>query len=234
MRVLLDPANLIELNDLDEMFQQLAPLIAEFKARSEKAGRSWVIVVTSDHGELLGDHGYFRKCEPYEGSANIPFIIAGSPALGFKTGARNQQPVCLEDLLPTLLTLAHVGVPQGVDGLNLAPVLRNEAGVPREWLHFEHAPCYGVEQAFHALTDGRFKYIWRPLDGAEQLFDLVKDPHEEHDLSSQRAVVIWRQRLVQRLASRPEGFSDGKKLIAGRPYRALMKRPAQKAGETGK
>jgi arylsulfatase A-like enzyme len=217
---------------IEHLDEQLAPLIAEFKARSEKAGRSWVIVVTSDHGELLGDHGYFRKCEPYEGSANIPFIIAGSPALGFKTGARNQQPVCLEDLLPTLLTLAHVGVPQGVDGLNLAPVLRNEAGVPREWLHFEHAPCYGVEQAFHALTDGRFKYIWRPLDGAEQLFDLVKDPHEEHDLSSQRAVVIWRQRLVQRLASRPEGFSDGKKLIAGRPYRALMKRPAQKAGET--
>ena len=208
---------------IEQLDEQIAPLIAEFKARSERAGRAWIIVVTADHGELLGDHGYFRKCEPYEGSANIPFIIAGSPSLDFKPGTRNQQPVCLEDLLPTLLTLADVAVPKGVDGLNLTPVLRGETGVAREWLHFEHAPCYGPAQAFHALTDGHFKYIWRPLDGTEQLFDLEKDPHEEHDLAKTPAVKIWRQRLVQRLAGRPEGFSDGKKLIAGRPYRALMK-----------
>ena len=64
--------------------QSDSPLIHDFKARSEKAGRPWIIVFTSDHGEMLGDHGYFRKCEPYEGSANIPFIISGSPSLGFK------------------------------------------------------------------------------------------------------------------------------------------------------
>ena len=40
-----------------------------------------VIVVVADHGEMLGDHGYFRKCEPYEGSANIPLLIAGSTSL---------------------------------------------------------------------------------------------------------------------------------------------------------
>ena len=42
----------------------------------------------------------------------------------------------------------------------------------REWLHFEHAPCYSKAQAYHALTDGTHKYIWRPADGREQLFDL--------------------------------------------------------------
>ena len=72
---------------IEHLDNQISSLISEFKARSEKAGRSWIIVVTSDHGEMLGDHGYFRKCEPYEGSANIPFIISGSPALGFKTGS---------------------------------------------------------------------------------------------------------------------------------------------------
>jgi len=56
---------------------QISLLIQDFKARSEEAGRLWIIVVTSDHGEMLGDHGYFRKCEPYEGAANIPFIISG-------------------------------------------------------------------------------------------------------------------------------------------------------------
>ncbi len=209
---------------IEHLDEQVGPLVAEFKARSEQAGRAWVIVVTSDHGELLGDHGYFRKCEPYEGSANIPFIITGSPALGIKAGGRNGQPVCLEDLLPTLLALAHVKIPQGVDGLNLGPVLRGEAGVARAWLHFEHAPCYSKAQAFHALTDGRFKYIWRPEDGAEQLFDLEQDPREERDLARTAAVEPWRQRLVQRLAGRPEGFSDGKKLSAGCPYPAVQKK----------
>jgi arylsulfatase len=95
----------------------------------------------------------------------------------------------------------------------------------REWLHFEHAPCYSQEQAFHALTDGHFKYIWRPANGKEHLFDLEKDPREEHDLSKDARCIAtleaWRNRLVQRLAARPEGFSKNGRLITGRPYRAL-------------
>lgn len=209
---------------IEHLDAEIGPLVAEFKSRSEKAGRSWVVVVTSDHGEMLGDHGYFRKCEPYEGAANIPLIVAGSSSLGFKSGARCEQPVCLEDLLPTLVALAGLPTPEAVDGLDLAPALRGTGRIGRERLHFEHAPCYGPAQAFHALTDGRFKYIWRPADGSEQLFDLDQDPREEHDLSRTPAVGPWRARLVERLAGRPEGFSDGAKLIAGRAYAAVQKR----------
>ena len=205
--------------------EQIAPLMAEFKARSQKAGRPWLIIFTTDHGEMLGDHGYFRKCEPYEGSANIPFIVAGSPELGFKEGLRSQTPVCLEDIFPTLTDLAGIKTSTRLDGVTLTPVLRGEK-TTREWLHLEHAPCYSKEQAFHALTDGHFKYIWRPLDGTEQLFDLHRDPSEEHDLTkdvSQPATLeLWRNRLIQRLAQRPEGFTDGQKLIPGRPYPPLQ------------
>lgn len=208
---------------IEHLDHEVGPLIAEFRSRSEKAGRAWLVAVTSDHGEMLGDHGYFRKCEPYEGAANIPFIIAGSPALRLQQGARCDRPVCLEDLLPTLLELAQAPCPP-VDGRTLVPALRGQPSAVREWLHFEHAPCYGPAQAFHALTDGRFKYIWRPADGAEQLFDLTNDPREEHDLSGQPLVTTWRTRLVTRLAERPEGFSDGRRLISGRPYPALQKK----------
>ena len=210
---------------IEHLDDQISVLIRDFKARSEKTGRSWVIVVTSDHGEMLGDHGYFRKCEPYEGSANIPFIICGSPAMGFKSGLRIKQPVCLEDIMPTLLALAGTESSTRIDGINLVPVLRGRKQRIREWLHFEHAPCYSQEQAFHALTDGRFKYIWRPAHGKEQLFDLDKDIKEEHDLSNDTShstiLKKWRARLVQRLVNRPEGFSKGGKLIAGCPYNPL-------------
>jgi arylsulfatase A-like enzyme len=210
---------------IEHLDSQIASLIHDFKRRSEKAQRPWVIVFTSDHGEMMGDHGYFRKCEPYEGSANIPFVISGSPALRFRSGARTKQPVCLQDIMPTLLALAGAKIPSCVDGVNLVPTLRGDKQIIRAYLHFEHAPCYSKAQAYHALTDGHYKYIWRPTDGTEQLFDLDEDSREENDLSNdpsrQTTVQAWRERLVERLADRPEGFVEDGRLIAGRPYHPL-------------
>ncbi len=214
---------------IEQIDAQVAPLIAAFTARSERARRPWVIILCADHGELLGDHGYFRKCEPYEGSANIPFIVAGSSDLKFAAGLRPMSPVCLEDIMPTLLDLAAVAAPP-LDGVSLVSALRGATAPIRATLHFEHANTYGPAQAFHALTDGRFKYVWRPADGAGQLFDLATDPREERDLaraeSNRDAVAAWRARMVKQLANRPEGFSDGQQLIAGRPYPSVQKRPA--------
>ncbi len=109
-----------------------------------------------------------------------------------------------------------------MDGVSLVPTLRGQRASIRDQLHFEHAPCYGPGQGFHALTDGRHKFIWRPATGAEQLFDLANDPREERDLGAdpahETALAQWRTRLACRLATRPEGFSDGTRLIPGRPY----------------
>lgn len=213
---------------IEHLDAAIGPLVAKFKQRSERAGRPWLIIFTTDHGEMLGDHGYFRKCEPYEGAANIPLIVCGSASLGLAAGQRCGQPACLEDVLPTLLDLLGIPQPASVDGKSLVPVLQGRETVIREWLQLEHAPCYGAAQAFQALTDGRFKYIWRPADGTEQLFDLGTDPREEHDLAQSpaagSALETWRKRLIARLAPRPEGFSDGQRLVPGRPYPALFRR----------
>jgi arylsulfatase A-like enzyme len=220
---------------IDHIDAQIGKLIEEFKTRSRRAGRPWVIVFTSDHGEMLGDHGYFRKCEPFEGSANVPLLIAGSPGMGFQKELRIEEPVCLEDLMPTLLAMAGTNLPDHLDGVNLLPALRAEDGEIRDWLHFEHAPCYSAQQAFHALTDGEWKYIWRPLDGSELLFNLKQDPREEHDLSPNPAatqtLTQWRKRLVARLTDRPEQFVEDGQLVAGRPYKPLNAcRPDFRAG----
>jgi arylsulfatase len=210
---------------IEHIDEQIAGLIQDFKRRSEKAGRPWVIVFTADHGEMMGDHGYFRKCEPFEGSANIPFLIAGSPDLGFRPGLRLREPVCLADIMPTLLSLAGAAIPDHVDGTDLTPALRGKGTNTRECLHFEHAPCYSQAQAYHALTDGRCKYIWRPANGRELLFDLEEDPREERNLADdaahQKPLKSWRARLVKRLADSPEGFVRDGELIAGRPYNPL-------------
>lgn len=132
--------------------------------------------------------------------------------------------------MPTLLELARVERPPSVDGGSMVPSLRVKPVGMREWIHIEHAPVYAGSQAFHALIDRRYKYIWRPQEGREQLFDLQSDPQEVNDLAAEaghRALLgQWRARLVQRLAGRPEGFSDGRQLIAGRQYPPLS-RPAK-------
>ena len=66
------------------------------------------------------------------------------------------------------------------------------------------------------------KYIWHPQTGQEQYFDLAADPHELTDLirepEKQERISILRGHLIEALTGRPEGFTDGTKLIAGRPY----------------
>ena len=210
---------------IEHIDREMEKLVHAFITRSQDAGRPWVIILTSDHGEMLGDHGFFRKCQPYEAAANIPMIITGSPDLGFMPGKQIDRPVCLQDIMPTLLALGQASSPDHLDGVDLTASLRGGDDTLRDWLHFEHAPCYSDQQAYHALTDGRLKYIWRPFDGHEQLFNLSDDPQEEHDLSTvdgQRATLAtWRGRLAERLAQRPEGFSRDGKLIIGRPYPSL-------------
>jgi len=211
------------INHIDD---QLYWLLREFATKSRQAARPWIVVFTTDHGEMMGDHYFFRKCEPYEGSSRIPFLIQGSNDLELKAGLQYEGPVCLEDVMPTLLDCAGIPVPEGVDGESLLPVLRGEAGIKRSWLHGEHSPCYDEEQAYHFLTDGKLKYIWRPTSGTEQLFDLENDSRELHDLfgsgSHESEVLEWRRRLIERLKDRPEGFTDGDKLISGRPYDAVL------------
>lgn len=210
------------INHLDD---QLSRLMMELAATG--AAHNTVVIFTSDHGEMLGDHYLFRKCYPFEGSARIPMMINGPASLGFKSGQVCDRPVCLEDLMPTVLDLAGCEAPAGLDGRSLAPWLRGERDAAwREYIHGEHATCYRQEQANHYLTDGREKYVWMTHRGTELMFDLQKDPQELHNLAGDTAfdshLAMWRSRLMEILKGRPEGFTDGERLIAGRPYRPSL------------
>ena len=178
------------------------------------------ILFTSDHGEMLGDHYRFRKSTPYEGAAHIPFLLCG-PEIPPDTVCDGV--VGLQDVLPTFCELAEVEVPANVTGRSVLGLLRDEAWRP--YLHGEHAPSAPMNDGMHYLTDGTWKYIWFG-DGTEQLFDVRADQRELHDLCSTNAhqdrLQVWRGRLIEELKTRPEGFSDGHKLIAGRPYRPSL------------
>jgi arylsulfatase A-like enzyme len=184
-----------------------------------------VIVFTSDHGEMLGDHYRFRKSVAYEGAARVPFLVSAPPRFGIRPGTVTDVPATHADILPTVLDMLGLPVPDSVDGLSLYPHLRGEPPAAwREDLHIEHAPNH------QCLTDGHEKYIWWPADGREHLFDLRTDPNELYDLAldpqAGARVARWRERLVDRLRDRPEGFVVDGALCPGRPYGPLIPHPA--------
>jgi arylsulfatase A-like enzyme len=199
---------------------QIRRLLNPVDGVDSMTGGNTIVVLTSDHGEMLGDHYMWRKSVPYEGSARIPLLIRAPARFGLRARSVVDAPVCLEDIMPTLLEMAGADIPRTVEGRSLLPLMRGEKPDWRPHLHIEHAPLH------HTLTDGREKYIWHAGDGREQLFDLASDPTECHDLAARPEasgrVARWRSRLIEELDDRPEGFTDGKRLIAGRPYGAVM------------
>lgn len=176
-----------------------------------------VILFTSDHGEMMGDHHYFRKSLPYEGSAKVPFMLYDpGNRLNLKRGLQVDQVVEMRDIMPTLLEAAGIEIPGSVDGSSILPLCRGGAPEWREYIHGEHSLD---ELSNHYITDGRMKYIWFSQSGREQLFDLGKDPQELKDLADsplmKAELVKWRDILIMELDGREEGYSNGKALVAG-------------------
>jgi arylsulfatase A-like enzyme len=191
--------------------------------RQHRLFENTLIIFVSDHGDMLGDHHLWRKTYAYEGSAHIPLIVRLPRPLRERVCPRVEAPVGLQDIMPTILDAGGVPIPASVDGASLLPLIRDERVDWRPYIHGEHCTCYSEAQEMHYLTDGHWKYIWFPRLGAEQLFQIESDPSECTDLAadpdSTDILLHWRRTLVQVLAPREAGLTDGDHLVcqAGKP-----------------
>jgi len=170
-----------------------------------------IIVFTSDHGDMLGDHHHWRKTYAYEPSARVPFLVRLPDSMGGgKRGHVSNAPVELRDILPTFLDVAGIESPIELDGRSMVPLARADDSNARAFIDLEHDTCYGPRNHWSALTDGKTKYIFHARDGHEQLFDLTTDPGEERDLAGVASVASdlrqWRNRLIDHLAERGGEF----------------------------
>jgi arylsulfatase len=180
-----------------------------------------LIVFTSDHGDMLGDHHLWRKTYPYEGSARIPLFVRPPDGTPGERGRVLDAPVELRDILPTLWDAAGIAIDERrFDGRSLLGLIRGGAKGWREWIDLEHSRCYGEENRWSALTDGKWKYVLWAATGEEQLFHLAEDPGELRDLAPlaehEKELALWRAKLIEHLSVRGEGFVREGKLVAPR------------------
>jgi arylsulfatase A-like enzyme/Flp pilus assembly protein TadD len=153
-----------------------------------------LVVVTSDHGEALGDHGESTHgIFAYESTLKVPLILYYPPLL---TSRIVDAPVSHVDILPTILDAVGLPAPSGLRGRSLLP-LATASGEARTFTYFEAlsgslnrgwAPLAGV------VADGQ-KYIDLPIP---ELYDLQADPVEARNLAGARPEAVARLQALLR------------------------------------
>lgn len=182
-----------------------------------------IFLFVSDHGDMMGDHNWFRKGIPYEGSSRVPFFIydPGNLLKG-KKGKVFDEVLELRDIMPTLLDFAHISIPDSVEGLSLKDLIEERNSTWREYIHGEHS--FG-EDSNHYIVTKKDKFLWFSQRGEEQYFDLEKDPKELTNLIDseeyKERIAYLRKILIRELEGREEGYTDGNKLLKGHPVSTL-------------
>lgn len=184
--------------------------VAAFEANRTEAGEP-LVVLTSDHGEGLNDHGWlFHNRTTYEEEVRVPLIFRWRGRL--PAAKRSAQPAHLVDLYPTLLGLLGLAADEAIsgnesDGLDLSPWLIGDEPVRSERPLFLQRPYYSEGRPEltppargwgFGLREGRWKFFSAPEDGVIELYDLGEDPGEKRNLASERPDLV--ERFEDRLA----------------------------------
>ena len=142
-----------------------------------------IIIYTSDHGEMAGEHGVWWKQGWYEACTRVPLIFSlPQHRKGTMTSRIRQTPVALVDLFPTICSLAGVNYPGGLDGIDLCAAITGDTPpADRPIVCDNLMPRWGRGTEFRMVRQGSYKYV-RFREAPALMFDLANDPMEQVNL----------------------------------------------------
>lgn len=144
-----------------------------------------VIIFSSDNGFYLGERGFAGKWYPHEVSIRVPLVVYDPRLPPELRGQRRQEMVLSIDLAPTVLELAGLPIPEGMQGRSLVPLLRGEKPPWREEFYYEHLFEHALIPKTEGVRTQRWKYFRYLVDPPfEELYDLQTDPHEAKNLAA--------------------------------------------------
>jgi choline-sulfatase len=134
-----------------------------------------IVVYSSDHGEMAGEHGCWQKTKFYDAAARVPLIIKWPKVV--PQGSRIDDLVGLVDLFPSLCDLSGLDIPEQCDGLSLKSSLTKGDSLDREAVFAESVVLKHPEHAGCMIRTGDWKFNYY-LDGHHELYNLAEDPNE--------------------------------------------------------
>jgi arylsulfatase A-like enzyme len=167
-----------EIENLDTRIGELIQLVSDRRELNDT-----VIIFTSDHGEMLGDHERWGKSIYWEPSISIPLVVAGP---GVDVG-RSDALVSLEDIAGTILDYAGLDIPGTMTAQSLRPVLTGSTSH-----HRDSVVCGLADHGrnWRALVTPDYKLVFPDTDADPMLFDRETDPHELNDIANDHPEIV--------------------------------------------
>ena len=186
---------------------------------SAGAVENTIVVVTSDHGDMRRSQGLNTKLFPWDESIRVPFLLRW-PAL-CDEGRQLPLPLDAPDVMPTLLSLCDLPVPDTVEGRDWAPIISGkeqpsgqEAGLLVMPAAFHELISTGMKP-YRGLRTVRYTYV-RNLDGPWLLYDNKTDPYQMRNLVDSEGHAALRENLERQLQTRLDALGD--EFLDGRIY----------------
>jgi arylsulfatase A-like enzyme len=168
-----------------------------------------IFIFTSDHGEMFGAHGRMKKNIFYEEATRVPFLVKWPKKI--KPGSRTD--VCFNcvDIMPTLLGLVDLDIPDAVEGCDLSHILLGQPGHEPEAAFLQNTGACATWENGHewrALRDKQYTYAVYKVDDKELLFDHQQDPFQQINLAEHPEYIVVRNRFRRQLTEKMDVLND--------------------------
>ena len=158
-----------------------------------------IIVFTSDHGEMMGSHGIKpkQKRHPYDESVLVPFLLSYPKVTDGKARAI-KTPINTTDILPTLLALSGIQIPETIEGDDLSALIKEPGKeLDRAALTIQVDGTYSPD--YRGIRTERYWYSEEPNDGRKLLFDCERDPYQMNNLIENPEYAELQEKMAARL-----------------------------------
>jgi arylsulfatase A-like enzyme len=191
------PGYYAHISAIDSCIGMLRKAIDECNMRSNT-----IFIYTSDHGDMLGSQGVYEKQSPWDESIHVPFLMRYPFKYGDK-GSYMHTPMGAADIMPTLLSLCDLPVPDTVDGTDYSSYLNNKSCVDKDIL----LQCIQPNgtwnknnggREYRGIRSQRYTYV-EDLHGPWLLYDNETDPMQMDNLLNQLSVSSKNQNEISQL-----------------------------------
>lgn len=172
-----------------------------------------ILVFTSDHGDMLFSHGQQKKQRPWDESIKVPFLVR-YPAAHSRAARTIDMPINTPDIMPTLLGLSSVEIPDTVEGTDFSDIIRG-AHEPRDNAALITCPSpfgqykrkkHGGKE-YRGLRTKRYTYV-RDLNGPWLLYDNQRDPYQLDNLCNNPKYSRLQKKLEKLLSRKLRHTND--------------------------